>query len=118
MSDTGEKGDDTPERGSLGEFSAADRAHGTHGKGDSREQFADDRASKPGNERAAQAGEGNVNPQKLANQLTSELGDAGWGAAASGDSSFDTRSPKKSREEKTGDSQNDRGGQSAARGDE
>ena len=118
MSDTRDKSGDNPERGSLGEFSAADRAHGTHGKGDSREQFADDRASKPGNERAAQAGEGNVDPQKLANQLTSELGDAGWGAAAAVDSTFDARSPKKSGEGKTGDSQNDRGGQSAARGDE
>ncbi len=94
---------------------ADSKAHGTHGKGDSREQFLDDRRVEPGNQRAAQAGEGGANPEKLAQQLTGELGDAGWGSAAAGDSSIDTRSPKKSKEGKTGDSQNDRGGQTAER---
>jgi hypothetical protein len=89
------------------------RAHGTHGKGDSREEYLDDRKVEPGNARAAQAGE--ANPQKLADTLTGELGDAGWGSAAAGDSSIDTRSPKKPRENASGDSQNDRGGTSARR---
>ena len=107
-----EKGSDHIDRG------ADSKAHGTHGKGDSREQFLDDRRVEPGNQRAAQAGEGGANPQKLADTLTGELGDAGWGSAGAGDSSIDTRSPKKSKEGKSGDSQNDRGGSSATRENE
>ncbi|MFL5575265.1 MAG: hypothetical protein ACJ79S_04785 [Gemmatimonadaceae bacterium] len=59
--------------------SAADRAHGTHGKGDVREQRLDEANVQPPNPPTADVG------------LTS---DANWGDAASGGSTIDKRSPK------------------------
>ena len=81
-----------PERGSLGDFSAADRAHGTHGKGDFREQDTGEKTPKPGNERVRE--QLAKNPEDAARKLEGELGDAGWGSAGSGDSSVDARSRK------------------------
>lgn len=77
-----------PDRG------ADDRAHGTHGKGDSREQRVDDVAPAPATADArrlrAASNTGSVDPEKLMGQL----GDASWGDAASGGSTIDKRSPQ------------------------
>ena len=81
-----------PERGSLGEFEASERAHGTHGKGDMREHEIGERSPAPGNARARE--QLARNPQKAADKLEGELGDAGWGSAGAGDSSVDARSEK------------------------
>ena len=54
--------------------SAADRAHGTHGRGRAEESRVDDAVVDPGVERG--------------------LGEPGWGSEASGGSSIDKRSPK------------------------
>jgi len=61
--------------------SAADRAHGTHGKGDSREQRLDEAVSEPAT-------------RKLDVGATS---DANWGDAASGSSTID-KLPQKRRD--------------------
>ena len=81
-----------PERGSQGEFEASERAHGTHGKGDMREHEIGERSPAPGNERARE--QGTRDPQKAADKLTGELGDAGGGSAGAGDSSVAARSEK------------------------
>ena len=54
--------------------SAADRAHGTHGRGRTEEQRVDEPVVDPGVERG--------------------LGEPGWGSEGSGGSSIDKRSPK------------------------
>jgi hypothetical protein len=54
--------------------SAADRAHGTHGRGRTEESRVDEPVVDPGVERG--------------------LGERGWGSEASGGSSIDKRSPK------------------------
>lgn len=53
---------------------AADRAHGTHGKGDSREQRLDDAVVEPANVRKADVG---------------TASDANWGDAGAGGSTID-----------------------------
>jgi len=73
------------------ETGADDRAHGTHGKGDSREQRVDPATPEPGKDR-----KGALTSLEAA---TSELSDAGWGSAAAGDSSVDKRPPKKKKED-------------------
>lgn len=80
-----------PERGSLGEFEAADRAHGTHGKGDLREKKVDEKTPAPANERVKQIMK---HPEQAADKMTGELADGGWGSAGAGDSSVDARSEK------------------------
>ena len=59
--------------------SAADRAHGTHGRGRTEERRVDDPVVDPGVERG--------------------LGEPAWGSEASGGSSIDKRSPKSSRKD-------------------
>jgi hypothetical protein len=56
---------------------ADDRAHGTHGKGDTREQKVDPVVSEPG-----------------VDASEPHFSDAGWGSAASGGSVIDKRPPK------------------------
>lgn len=77
------------------ERGADDKAHGTHGKGDSREQRVDDVAPAPATADAGRlreaANTGSLDPDKLKGQL----GDASWGDAGSGGSTIDKRSPKK-----------------------
>jgi hypothetical protein len=88
--DTGDTGDtgDKPHY----QTSAADRAHGTHGKGDSREQYLAESPVEPGN-----AGRPESAPDARAYQQGQDgnLSDAAWGNAASGGSVIDKRSPKK-----------------------
>ena len=55
--------------------SAADRAHGTHGRGRTEEKRVDEPVVDPGVERG--------------------LGEPGWGSEGSGGSSIDKRSPKR-----------------------
>jgi len=70
---------------------AADRAHGTHGKGDAREERLDEPVVEPGN-----AGDPESAPESRAYQQGQEgnLSDAAWGNAASGGSVIDKRPPK------------------------
>jgi hypothetical protein len=78
------------------EQGASDKAHGTHGKGDAREQRIDDVSPEPATKSAAQqrdAARPN-SPEPLGDKLTGQLGDANWGDAASGGSTIDKRSPK------------------------
>jgi hypothetical protein len=71
--------------------SAADKAHGTHGKGDSREQLVNDSPVEPGN-----AG----NPESAAESRAyrtgqeGNLADSAWGNAAAGGSVIDKRPPE------------------------
>ena len=79
------------------EIGAADKAHGTHGKGDAREQRIDDVAPEPATKDAArqrQAARPN-SPEPLGDKLTGQLGDASWGDAGSGGSTIDKRAPDK-----------------------
>ena len=71
---------------------AADRAHGTHGKGDAREELESDSPSLAGN-----AGRPESEPGSDAWQQGQggNLKDAAWGNAAGGGSVIDKRSPKK-----------------------
>lgn len=68
--------------------SAAERAHGTHGKGDDREERDEPSPIRPGNERV-RAGE------RVSPDTAGELADAGWGSSAAGGSVSDKRSPEK-----------------------
>lgn len=68
------------------EMGADDKAHGTHGKGDSREQRVDEATPDTGKDRPG--------AYKSLESATSELSDAGWGNAASGGSSVDKRPPE------------------------
>jgi len=61
---------------------AADRAHGTHGRGDAREERLDDATVDPGNTADVEA------RRKF---VDGRMGDAGWGSEASGGSSIDKR---------------------------
>lgn len=69
--------------------SAPERAHGTHGKGDSREEYRNDERVHPGNESRADT----PSEEAALRDSAGELGDAGWGSAASGGSVMDRRSP-------------------------
>jgi hypothetical protein len=79
------------------EQEASDRAHGTHGQGDSRETRQDDVATTPASKEAAQPREvtDENTAERVKDTLTSQMGDASWGDAASGGSTIDKRSPKK-----------------------
>jgi hypothetical protein len=70
---------------------AADRAHGTHGKGDAREERLDDRVVEPGNSGKAQSA---ADPRRDPNAHDGNLSDTGWGNAAAGGSVIDKRPPK------------------------
>jgi len=59
--------------------SAADRAHGTHGRGRTEERRVDEPVVEPG--------------------VNDGLGAPGWGSEAAGGSSIDKRRPKKSGDE-------------------
>jgi len=84
---------DTDSPNGLKIDSAGAHAHGTHGKGDMREELLEDRPSEPGNQRAAAKGQ----HQRAAggDDLTSEMGDASFGSAGAGDSTYDARKDKK-----------------------
>jgi hypothetical protein len=72
--------------------SATDRAHGTHGQGDSREQRVDESSVEPGN-----AGKPESTPESRGYREGQDgnLSDAAWGNAASGGSVIDKRAPEK-----------------------
>ena len=69
---------------------AADRAHGTHGKGDGRERRVDDARVESGSEGDHQSAEASDLQAKAG-----QLGDAGWGSAGAGGSVVDKRGPEK-----------------------
>jgi hypothetical protein len=69
---------------------AADRAHGTHGKGDGRERRVDDTPVQSGSE-----GDHQNAGASDADAKTGQLGDAGWGSAGAGGSVVDKRGPEK-----------------------
>ncbi len=73
------------------ESSAEDRAHGAHGKGDSRESF--DSPSPTG---AGNSGNKESDPRAAARGRSQDgnLGDAGWGSGSAGGSVADKRPPK------------------------
>ena len=79
------------------ERDASDRAHGAHGQGDSRETRQDDATSTPATREAARTREASSEQagERVKDTLTSQMGDANWGDAASGGSTIDKRSPKK-----------------------
>jgi hypothetical protein len=71
------------------ETGAADRAHGTHGKGDAREERLDDAVVEPGNSADVEA------QRKF---VEGRMGDPQWGSEGSGGSTVDKR-PEKGRKE-------------------
>lgn len=75
--------------------SAAERAHGTHGKGDDREVLLSPEPTLQGNE-----GDPESKPDSVAWQRgqTGNLSGAGWGSEAAGGSVSDKRSPKKTKD--------------------
>jgi hypothetical protein len=79
------------------EREAGDRAHGTHGQGDSREERVDDVTVEPATREAARVREASSDAaaERVKETLTGHMGDANWGDAASGGSTIDKRSPKK-----------------------
>ena len=81
-------GDVTPE-------SAASKAHGTHGKGDTREVLEDEVAVDTGdNPQARRGGAGPdeaPDPVQFAKNATGRMGGAGWGSEAAGGSAVDRR---------------------------
>lgn len=66
--------------------SAPERAHGTHGSGDTRDELDAPAPVRPGNERE-EAG------RRISPRDAGELADAGWGSSASGGSVSDKRAP-------------------------
>ena len=61
---------------------AADKAHGTHGRGDGREERLDEAQVEPGN---------TADVEKEGKWKEGRMGDAGWGSEGSGGSSIDKR---------------------------
>ena len=81
--------------GDGGTDGASRFAHGTHGRGDSREVMNDPKAVDSGDrESSRRAGAGPdeaPDPTKFADQLEGRMGGAGWGSEAVGGSAVDRR---------------------------
>lgn len=75
---------------------AADHAHGTHGKGDGREKLQDEarvKSSSQGDHESPRAEEHLASRERDREAKTGQMGDAGWGSEGSGGSVIDRRSP-------------------------
>ncbi len=74
-------------------------AHGTHGRGDSREALNEEKAVDSGDrEQSRHGGAGpddTPDPTKFAKQLDGRMGGAGWGSESVGGSSVDRRPDEK-----------------------
>lgn len=86
------------ERDALGAGStdgASKFAHGTHGRGDSREVMNDEKAVDSGDRQASRRGGSGPDeapdPKQFAEQLEGRMGGAGWGNESAGGSSVDRR---------------------------
>ena len=88
-----------PGPGDGGTGGASAYAHGTHGRGDSREEMNDEKAVDSGDRqssRRAGAGPDDApDPKKFAEQLEGRMGGAGWGSEAAGGSAVDRRHSEK-----------------------
>ena len=75
--------------------SAADRAHGTHGRGDAEERLVDEQAVDTGDDpqlrRAGGGGDQPPSPTKMRDNAEGRMGGPGWGSEAAGGSSVDRR---------------------------
>lgn len=75
--------------------SAASKAHGTHGKGDTREVLEDTVAVDSGDDRQARQGGAGPDeapdPAQFAKNATGRMGGPGWGSEAVGGSAVDRR---------------------------
>ncbi|GJG85652.1 hypothetical protein tb265_08330 [Gemmatimonadetes bacterium T265] len=74
-------------------------AHGTHGKGDSREVLNDEKAVDSGDRESSRRGgagpDDAPDPAKFAKQLDGRMGGAGWGSESVGGSAVDRRHDEK-----------------------
>jgi hypothetical protein len=74
--------------------SATERAHGTHGEGDDREQLDSNPPTRPGSNTREQNAEP---PAERVDPRHAHLSDAGWGSSGAGGSVVDKRKPGKKK---------------------
>ena len=77
-------------------MSAADKAHGTRGKGDAEEVLSDPQATDTGDDaqlRRTGARDEPPSPERMRENSTGRMGGAGWGSEQVGGSSVDRRPP-------------------------
>ncbi len=85
--------------GDGGTGGASEFAHGTHGRGDSREVMNDEKAVDSGDRESSRRGGGGPDdapdPKKFADQLEGRMMGAGWGSESVGGSAVDRRHDEK-----------------------